>query len=103
MKHQHYNEIVAWAEGSEIEYSVDNGKNWYPIKTPTWELVTKYRVKPKIQERLVEITNTDNGFQIKELKDEDISGSLILKILVDSEGRIADAAFQNIPMIVRVE
>lgn len=42
-KHKHYDLIVAWANGAQIE-SWDEG-HWYDCKTPAWEEHVTYRVK----------------------------------------------------------
>lgn len=42
-KHKHYDLIVAWANGAQIE-SYDEG-HWYDCKTPAWEEHVIYRVK----------------------------------------------------------
>jgi hypothetical protein len=45
MKHKHYECIVAWAEGAEIEYYHDF--MWQTAKNPAWSLSGQYRVKPE--------------------------------------------------------
>ena len=46
VKHKWHNEIKAWADGAEIEYSV--GQEWNPTSNPTWEkLGMVYRIKPQ--------------------------------------------------------
>ena len=44
-KHKHYDVIVAWANGEEIEWSKD-GEIWSPSR-PRWPEDYFYRVKPK--------------------------------------------------------
>ena len=47
VKHKHYNEIIAWANGEEIEaYSVP-ANTWFQTSNPTWSKDVQYRVKPK--------------------------------------------------------
>jgi hypothetical protein len=46
MKHQHYDCIVAWAEGKQIEYSLD-GNIWHIVLHPEWGNRTMYRIKPE--------------------------------------------------------
>jgi len=46
MKHQHYDCIVAWAEGKQIEYSTD-GNIWHTVLHPEWGNRTMYRIKPE--------------------------------------------------------
>ena len=44
-KHTHYDCIIAWAEGKEIEYlNADN--YWIETSTPGWSELSKYRIKP---------------------------------------------------------
>ena len=44
-KHKHYDLIIAWAEGRDIEvYSSVNGK-WLFVSVPTWNLDYTYRTK----------------------------------------------------------
>ena len=56
MKHKHYNEIIAWAEGKEIEYYSKALVKWEIVGgDPFWCRETDYRVKP---EKLVFYVNT---------------------------------------------
>ena len=57
--HVHQKEIIAWANGEEIEISVD--AKWLPFSHPTWLAISNYRVKPKL---------TPTQLRIKELKEE---------------------------------
>ena len=45
MKHKHYNLIIAWANGAEIE-RYQNGK-WEKVTLPMWIDSTEYRIKPE--------------------------------------------------------
>jgi len=47
MKHKHYDVIVAWANGEEVQ--ANNGAKWYDITSwiPTWNEDVEYRIKPK--------------------------------------------------------
>jgi len=50
MKHKHYDLIVAWANGAEIEIKLQGESVWtgYHKDTyPSWCLSHEYRVKPK--------------------------------------------------------
>lgn len=42
---KHRDLIIAWANGSEIEYLDVNG-NWKPTDTPEWYRQVEYRIKP---------------------------------------------------------
>jgi hypothetical protein len=45
-KHKHYDVIVAWANGEEIQYRIDNA--WYDVGqgSPDFDYLD-YRIKPK--------------------------------------------------------
>ena len=46
MKRKHYDLIIAWANGAEIEFKDWYG-NWRFINNPAWNKQIEYRVKPK--------------------------------------------------------
>lgn len=46
MKHKHYDLIMAWANGAEIQYKDYSGK-WTDVSTPSWGMGDVYRIKPK--------------------------------------------------------
>lgn len=46
MKHKHYNLIVAWANGAEIQQFCQIDKEWEDSIAPAWNNATKYRIKP---------------------------------------------------------
>ena len=48
MRHKHYDVIVAWANGEEIEYRINSSDFWTLIVDPSWCHSTEYRIKPKI-------------------------------------------------------
>lgn len=45
MKHKHYDCIVAWANGADIEYRIDDDDKWEVIKSPNWFDCCQYRIK----------------------------------------------------------
>ncbi len=47
-KHKHYEYIIAWAEGKEIQFL--NGNNWITTNFPSWDNESQYRVKKQIWE-----------------------------------------------------
>jgi hypothetical protein len=49
MKHKHYNEIIAWAEGKEIEVKLPSG-TWMDAPCPNWNPDTPYRVRDPYRE-----------------------------------------------------
>lgn len=67
-KHVHSEVIKAWADGAEIEYkSTLSGGLWRPLDyQPSWDPEIQYRVKPKQQERWVNIFDNNFGFSTKE-------------------------------------
>ncbi len=60
--HVHQKEIIAWANGAEIEVQAPHGMGWYPYVgvAPRWQ-ASAYRVKPKL---------TPTQLRIQELKEE---------------------------------
>ena len=46
-KHRHYDVIVAWAAGEEIERWHYGSGEWLGEKHPSWFEDIKYRIKPK--------------------------------------------------------
>jgi hypothetical protein len=67
--HVHQKEIIAWANGEEIEVRGIDDKLWYPCVQPLWNLPTSYRVKPKLtptQLRIQKLTE-----EIVKLKEQD--------------------------------
>jgi hypothetical protein len=53
MRHKHADEIIAWANGAEIQlYHTDTGK-WVDAPTPLW-FDCKYRIKPEPKPDVVE-------------------------------------------------
>jgi len=47
MRHKHYDVIVAWAAGEEIEFKRPGHLWQYAGQRPTWEADNEYRIKPK--------------------------------------------------------
>jgi len=45
MKHKHYELIIAFANGEEIE--LKSGDKWFAIRNPSWFDNIEYRIKPK--------------------------------------------------------
>ena len=46
-KHKHHNEIIAWANGAEIEYFDAPWCEWRPETDFLWEDNVQFRVKPE--------------------------------------------------------
>ena len=50
-RHKHYSEIIAWAEGAEIEGRADSDKEWVSDINPGWFIDCQYRIKPRTVKR----------------------------------------------------
>jgi hypothetical protein len=59
--HVHQKEIIAWANGEEIEYYSETKIRWSPMSSPSFLPLVKYRVKPEL---------TPTQLRIKELTEE---------------------------------
>jgi hypothetical protein len=59
--HVHQKEIIAWANGEEIQVQGQGGGKWYPAKPPEWLRHQQYRVK---------VWLTPTQLRIKELTEE---------------------------------
>jgi hypothetical protein len=67
--HVHQKEIIAWANGEEIEYYNTFTTTWKPKGNSLWETFMQYRAKPKLtptQLRIQELTE-----EIVKLKEQD--------------------------------
>lgn len=51
-RHKHYDCIVAWANGAEIEYECPDGHWTSAGKVPTWNPHYQYRVKPEEKKKV---------------------------------------------------
>jgi len=47
MRHKHADEIIAWANGAQIQLYQIGMDDWIDAPTPLWFEVTQYRVKPE--------------------------------------------------------
>ena len=47
MKHKHYECIVAWAEGKQIQGRIPGSFTWNDISRPCWDESLEYRIKPE--------------------------------------------------------
>ena len=49
-RHKWYNEIVAWAEGKQIQFRNFTYQEWMDMNwTPSWNMNGEYRIKPEHQ------------------------------------------------------
>ena len=68
MKHKFYEQIIAWANGEQIQYE-DSFGGWQDCtNTPAWDLTSKYRIKkePVIEVKYFEFIEYYNGISYKE-------------------------------------
>ena len=64
MKHKHYDCIVAWAEGKEIEVKVAD--KWYYAESPAWDIDYEYRIKkePEIEVKYFSLDSRGDYTQV---------------------------------------
>lgn len=48
MKHKHYDLIVAWASGEQIQFFSPFYEEWQDLLEPIWDDNKEYRIKPEI-------------------------------------------------------
>ena len=53
-RHKHYDVIVAWAEGKEIQCWSKVSKEWFDDEQPFWFKDYEYRIKPEPKPDVVE-------------------------------------------------
>ena len=53
MKHIHYETIMAWANGAEVEMYDLYRDTWHSVDSPSWFESVRYRVKPQPKPDLV--------------------------------------------------
>jgi hypothetical protein len=64
MKHKHYDMIVAWAEGKQIQvYRRDD--NWINDLSPSWHFSEQYRIKPEPKPDVVVYSRVVGKFLIR--------------------------------------
>jgi hypothetical protein len=79
--HVHQKEIIAWANGEEIELFLSSASppEWVALPSPEWAMSSSYRVKPKLtptQLRIKELTE-----EIQKLHEQDAVESGIDKVM----------------------
>jgi hypothetical protein len=80
MRHKHAVEIIAWANGAEIQYYDAIMCRWSDYKNPTWYEEIKFRIKPEPKPDFV------RNFEIS--KDGSVllnSDSMNIKLTFDGE------------------
>jgi hypothetical protein len=63
MKHTHYDLILLWAAGAEIQYQSETGddNSWISAMTPQWTHDKNYRVKPQNKVRRYGVKDSDKS------------------------------------------
>jgi len=90
-KHKHYDVIVAWAAGEEIEFKSTecaNWQNWKQNHAPSFHPDLEWRIKPKRvkKEGWVNVYKDDNRFSgSKEEADEKAAPSRIACVRIEWE------------------
>jgi hypothetical protein len=68
-KHKHYDLIVAWAEGTEIEYLNESDGHWYLASTPVWHSNNEYRIRDPYRELKEAAQNPDKEIALIKYSD----------------------------------
>ena len=84
MRHKHADEIIAWANGAEIQIYKNKMGDWMWVDTcePMWLESAKYRIKPESKPDLIKKCEIFSGLQIY---DCDPRGNPNLKLTFDGE------------------
>jgi hypothetical protein len=65
-KHKHYDLIVAWAEGKQIQVNWENGwQDLVDLVEPDWAAPYQYRVKPEPKPETNAYVNIYNGSRMR--------------------------------------
>ena len=76
-KHKWHNEIVAWANGADIEYALTGIFRWHETSNPHWDdLRLSFRIKPPVKDSeylYVYISPTTGNLAFSLEKSEQIS------------------------------
>jgi hypothetical protein len=70
-KHKHFDAILAYANGAEIEYSDNGGKDWWASLTPCFFPEYGYRVKPHKWQACIDAQAAGKTIQTRWLDDVD--------------------------------
>ena len=81
MRHKHADEIIAWANGAEIQLYHTDTEKWVDAPTPLW-FDCEYRIKPESKTDLIKKCEIFSGLQIY---DCDPRGNPNLKLTFDGE------------------
>ncbi len=64
-KHKHYDLIVAWAAGNEIEYLDGSDGRWYIASTPVWHGNNEYRIRDPYRELKAAALDPNKRIQLR--------------------------------------
>ena len=63
MRHKHYDCIIAWADGAQIQWNDPNHEEpWADIQAPSWNEYFEYRIKPKPKPDVVQTCEVSISF-----------------------------------------
>lgn len=69
-RHPHYECIVAWAEGKEIEWRrINTSEPWKKIECPSWTHGNEYRIKPEKKPDVVRYGNVYSALGMESLEE----------------------------------
>ena len=90
MKHKHYDCIVAWAEGKDIQFKAFSHSDWEDVDMTgeEWYEHYTYRIKPEPKPDVVKylICGLKSWVEV-----DDQVGHECIKIVVDGKGRLKSA------------
>ena len=82
MRHKHADEIIAWANGAEIQLYHTDTEKWVDAPTPLW-FDCEYRIKPEPKPDVVEYYSIGKHLVFRALGDP--WGDANLKLTFDAE------------------
>jgi len=89
MKHKHYDLIVAWAEGAQIQARPHGSAEWIDFCNPQWDANhSDYRIKPEPKPDVVKylICGLKSWVEV-----DDQVGHECIKIVIDGKGKLKSA------------
>jgi hypothetical protein len=90
MKHKHYDCIVAWADGAEIQFKAFSHSGWEDVDMngEEWYEHYTYRIKPELKPDVVKylICGLKSWVEV-----DDQVGHECIKIVIDGKGRLKSA------------
>jgi hypothetical protein len=90
MKHKHYDMIVAWAEGKDIQFKAFSHSDWEDVDMngEEWYEHYTYRIKPEPKPDVVKylICGLKSWVEV-----DDQVGHECIKIVIDGKGKLKSA------------